>query len=116
MRQIVVGDIVFTGIPEVDFFLFILGCLWFVSDKIFNPGNPSASSEYESSGDQDLDQSKGHQKDNPSERQKRQLVKCAMDHCNSLSFRNSEYCWRHQDRKGPETDGPSWWEEGGSSL
>ena len=86
---------------------------WF-GDKIFNIGNPSASSEDESSGDQD--KAKGHREDNPSERQKRQLVKCAMDNCNSLSFRNSEYCWKHQDSKGPETDGPSWWEGGGTSL
>ena len=86
---------------------------WF-GDKIFNIGNSSASSEDESSGDQD--KAKGHREDNPSERQKRQLVKCAMDNCNSLSFRNSEYCWRHQDRKGAETDVPSWWEEGGTAL
>ena len=114
MRQGVVGDTMFTGIPEIDIFFFILGFLFWFGDKIFNIGNASASSEDESSGDQD--QAKGHREDNPSERQKRQLLKCAMDHCNSLSFRNSEYCWKHQDSKGPETDGPSWWEEGGTSL
>ena len=103
MRHIALVDTVFTGIIEIDLFFFMLGLLWWVGDKIF-------------SGDQDPDPAKGHQKVNPSERQRRQLLKCAMDHCNSLSFRNSEYCWKHQDSKGPETDGPSWWEEGGNSL
>ena len=103
MRQGVVDNTVVTGIPEIDIPLFILGFLFWFGDKIF--------SRY-----QDPDSAKGHQKVNPSERQRRQLLKCAIDHCNSLSFRNSEYCWKHQDSKGAETDGPSWWEEGGNSL
>lgn len=40
-------------------------------------------------------------------------AKCSLDNCNSLVFRSTEYCWKHQGGKSHVTDGPSWWEEGG---
>ncbi len=106
----------FTGIAEIDICLFFVGLLAWIFDRVFNDGEFFGSFEDESSEDQDSNPTKGSQKDDPSERQRKQLVKCAMDHCNSLSFRSSEYCWKHQDGKRHETDGPGWWEEGGTSL
>tara|TARA_B100000029_G_C17153082_1_gene806768 strand:- start:180 stop:440 length:261 start_codon:yes stop_codon:yes gene_type:complete len=38
---------------------------------------------------------------------------CSYGNCNSLNFRSTDYCWKHQDGKAHVTDGPSWWEEGG---
>ena len=94
---------VFTGIPEIDICLFFIGLLAWIFESVFK--------DTESSEDQDSNTAK-----EAAETQRKQLVKCAMDHCNSLSFRSSEYCWKHQDGKRHETDGPGWWEEGGSSL
>ena len=94
---------VFTGIPEIDIRLFFIGLLAWIFESVFK--------DTESSEDQDSNTAK-----EAAERQRKQLVKCAMDHCNSLSFRSSEYCWKHQDGKRHETDGPGWWEEGGTSL
>ena len=45
--------------------------------------------------------------------------KCEFDSCRSLTFRSTDYCWKHQDGKPHESDGPvtiptngetSWWE------
>ena len=94
---------------------FVVGLVW-IFDKIFNNGDLFASLNDESSEDEDAKPAKDNQTYDPSVRQRKQLVKCAVDKCNSLSYRDSEYCWKHQDGKRHETDGPAWWEEGGNSL
>ncbi|MBR80106.1 MAG: hypothetical protein CMA88_04940 [Euryarchaeota archaeon] len=38
---------------------------------------------------------------------------CSYGNCKSLTFRSTDYCWKHQDGKPHVTDGPAWWEEGG---
>ncbi len=40
---------------------------------------------------------------------------CSYGNCNSLTFRSTDYCWKHQDGKAHVTDGPAWWEEGGGA-
>ena len=100
----------------IDILIMVVVLLGWIFDKIFNNGDFFAALNDESSGDKDSNPAKDHQRRNPSERQRKQLVKCAMGQCNSLSFRDSEYCWKHQDGKRHETDGPAWWEEGGNSL
>ena len=109
-------DVMITGIFEIDIFILLVGLVAWIFDKAFNDGNFFASLGDESSKDQDSNPTKGRQENDPSERQRKQLVKCSMDYCNSLSFRDSEYCWKHQDGKRHETDGPGWWEEGGASI
>ena len=42
--------------------------------------------------------------------------KCAVDGCNTLTFRSTDYCWKHQDEPplDPEPDPEqesNWWEE-----
>ena len=105
-----------TGIIEIDIFLFFVGLLAWIIDRVFFDGKLFASPDEESSEDQEERPPKVRKKDGPSERQRKQLAKCAMEHCNSLSFRNSEYCWKHKDGEEHETDGPGWWEEGGTSV
>tara|TARA_B100000676_G_C17753045_1_gene667575 strand:- start:367 stop:645 length:279 start_codon:yes stop_codon:yes gene_type:complete len=44
--------------------------------------------------------------------------KCQFADCRSLTFRSTDYCWKHQDGKPHESDGPLkpnagdsfWWE------
>jgi hypothetical protein len=45
--------------------------------------------------------------------------KCEFDSCRTLTFRSTDYCWKHQDGKPHESDGPAtirtnledpWWE------
>tara|TARA_Y100000816_G_C25964515_1_gene503287 strand:- start:328 stop:633 length:306 start_codon:yes stop_codon:yes gene_type:complete len=100
----------------IDILCGLVVLLAWIFDKIFNNGDFFAALNDESSEDKDPNPSKDNQIDDPSERQMKQLVKCKMDRCNLLSFRDSEYCWRHKDGKRHETDGPAWWEEGGNSL
>ena len=104
----VASDIVFTGIVEIDIFLLLVGLFAWITDKVFFAEEPTE--------DQEERPAKVRMKDGPSERQRKQLAKCAREHCNSLSFRNSEYCWKHKDGEGHETDDPGWWEEGGTSF
>ena len=52
----------------------------------------------------------------PQQRQAKQATQCALDGCHALSFRTTDYCWRHQDERQsepePEHDQESnWWEE-----
>jgi len=100
----------------IDILIMVVVLLGWIVDKLFNNGEFFAALNDESSEDKESNPAKGHRIHDPSERQRRQLVNCAMDHCNSLSFRDSEYCWKHQDGKRHESDGPAWWEEGGNSL
>ena len=116
MSQKVASDVMITGIIEIDIIILSIGLVAWIFDKAFFGGKLFASQDEESSEDQDSNPAKDHQEYDPSERQRKQLVKCSMDHCNSLSFRNSEYCWKHQDGKRHETDGPGWWEEGGTAI
>jgi len=47
-----------------------------------------------------------------------QLRTCHFEGCHSLSFRSTEYCWKHQDGQPHDTDRfskPNWWEEGGGT-
>ena len=45
--------------------------------------------------------------------------KCEFDSCRSLTFRSTDYCWKHQEGKPHESDGPwkpnsedsFWWEK-----
>ena len=45
--------------------------------------------------------------------------KCQFADCRSLTFRSTDYCWKHQDGKPHESDGPwkpnagdsFWWED-----
>ena len=45
--------------------------------------------------------------------------KCQFADCRSLTFRTTDYCWKHQDGKPHESDGPwkpdaedsFWWED-----
>ena len=100
----------------IDILCGLVVLLAWIFDKIFNNGEFFAALNDESSEDKDSNPAKDNQIDDPSERQRKQLVKCAMDQCNLLSFRDSEYCWKHQDGKRHETDGPAWWEVGGNSV
>ncbi|MBJ36379.1 MAG: hypothetical protein CMB68_03300 [Euryarchaeota archaeon] len=48
--------------------------------------------------------------------QTKQLFNCAVDGCNTLTFRSTDYCWKHQDEPplDPEPDPEqesNWWEE-----
>ena len=52
----------------------------------------------------------------PVQRRSDQLIKCAVQGCNALTFRSTEYCWRHQDEPQlvSELDSeqePNWWED-----
>ena len=52
----------------------------------------------------------------PDQRQSSQLINCAVEGCNALTFRSTEYCWRHQAEPqlafepDPEQE-PNWWED-----
>ena len=49
----------------------------------------------------------------------RRSNKCQFADCRSLTFRTTDYCWKHQDGKPHESDGPwkpdsedsFWWED-----
>ncbi len=74
----------------------VIGIAWLI-DHFFNDGKFFDDDEEDSTN-----------------AQKRPMpAKCSFDNCNSLAFRSSEYCWKHQEGKAHVTDGPSWWEEGG---
>ena len=50
----------------------------------------------------------------PTQRQSNQLINCALEGCDALSFRTTDYCWKHQDHRQsePEPDQEyNWWEE-----
>jgi len=52
----------------------------------------------------------------PQQRQAKQATPCALDGCYALSFRTTDYCWKHQDehQTEPEPDPeqePNWWVE-----
>ena len=108
-----------TGIAEIDIPIIIVVVGLWILDKVFNDGEFFAywgRQSFDSSEEKDEDMAKGDSKDDPFGRQRQQMVKCSMDQCNSLSFRDTDYCWKHQDGKRHATDGPGWWEEGGDSL
>jgi len=52
----------------------------------------------------------------PEERRGRRARSCALDGCRVLTFRSTDYCWKHQDatptdpEPEPETES-NWWEE-----
>ncbi|RCH77292.1 MAG: hypothetical protein DBX04_00875 [Candidatus Poseidoniales archaeon] len=52
----------------------------------------------------------------PTQRRSNQLINCAVEGCNALTFRSTDYCWRHQDEPpldsepDPEQE-PNWWED-----
>jgi len=49
----------------------------------------------------------------PTQRQSKQLINCAVEGCHALSFRDTGYCWKHQDESQLEPDPeqePNWWE------
>ena len=52
----------------------------------------------------------------PTHRRSNQLINCAVEGCNALTFRSTDYCWRHQDEppldseSDPEQE-PNWWED-----
>ncbi len=52
----------------------------------------------------------------PAQRQSNQLIKCAVEGCNALAFRSTDYCWKHQDEPPlvsepkPEQES-NWWED-----
>ena len=49
----------------------------------------------------------------PDQRRAKQLTTCALDGCHALSFRTTDYCWKHQDERQLEPDPeqePNWWE------
>ena len=51
----------------------------------------------------------------PQQRQANQLRQCKLSRCNSLAFRTTDYCWKHQDhassKSEPEPE-ENWWEDG----
>ena len=50
----------------------------------------------------------------PDQRRAKQLTTCALDGCHAISFRTTDYCWRHQDEtaSAQESDADTnWWEE-----
>ena len=55
-------------------------------------------------------------KTTPVQRQSNQLINCAVQGCNALTFRTTEYCWRHKDdpqlvsELGSEQE-PNWGED-----
>ena len=103
-----------TGIAEIDIIIIIVVGIFWIFDQVFNDGKFFASEE-DSSEEKDAEPATGYSPDDPLGRQRKQMENCAMDNCNSLSFRNTDYCWKHQDGKPHVTDGPSCWEEGGGS-
>ena len=50
----------------------------------------------------------------PQQRQANQLRQCKLSRCNSLAFRTTDYCWKHQDhassKSEPEPE-ENWWED-----
>ena len=50
---------------------------------------------------------------------KHRSQKCQFADCRSLTFRSTDYCWKHQEGKPHESDGPRkpnagdsvWWED-----
>ena len=52
----------------------------------------------------------------PAQRRSNQLIKCAVEGCNALAFRSTDYCWKHQDEPpldsepNPEQES-NWWED-----
>jgi len=36
--------------------------------------------------------------------------KCEFDKCRSLSYRSTDYCWKHQGGKPHDSDYTNWWE------
>ena len=40
----------------------------------------------------------------PQQRRANQLRTCATANCNALSFRNTDYCWKHQDEPPSDPD------------
>ncbi len=104
-----------TGVAEIDILILIAVGIFWIFDQVFNDGKFFAS-ETDSSEEKEAEPATAHSQDAPSGRQRQQMEKCALDYCNSLSFRNTDYCWKHQEAKRHVTDGPGWWEEGGESL
>ena len=45
-----------------------------------------------------------------------ELGNCAVEGCNALTFRSTDYCWRHQDEPPLDSEPdheqePNWWED-----
>ena len=86
-----------------DFAIFAVIAFFWILDQSFNEGKFFESSE---------------SIDEPVKPKPKKLVKCNFEGCASLSFRSTEYCWKHQDGKPHHTDKtakPNWWEEGGGA-
>jgi len=50
----------------------------------------------------------------PQQRQAKQVTPCALDGCYALSFRTTDFCWKHQDIPNPVTEteaDANWWED-----
>ena len=50
----------------------------------------------------------------PDQRRAKQLTTCALDGCHAISFRTTDYCWRHQDETASAQESEAdtnWWEE-----
>ena len=61
----------------------------------------------------------GESKDPVTLENNKRSKKCEFDSCRSLTFRSTDYCWKHQGGEPHESDGPtpirnngesSWWE------
>ncbi|HJM13653.1 MAG TPA: hypothetical protein QF641_04090 [Candidatus Thalassarchaeaceae archaeon] len=97
-----------TGDMSCDLILIgIAGIAW-VIDQIFFDGQLFKSSE--ESEEEDTNESP-FVAEKAAARQGNQMRGCAMEGCNSLTFRSTEYCWKHQDGKPHASDGRGWWEE-----
>ncbi len=54
----------------------------------------------------------------PEDRRGRRARSCALDDCRVLTFRSTDYCWKHQDATPPDPEpepepeaDANWWEE-----
>ncbi|MEE3113514.1 MAG: hypothetical protein VX303_01140, partial [Candidatus Thermoplasmatota archaeon] len=91
-----------TGDLGCDLVIFAAFAIFWVVDQFFNEGKLFESVD----------------PDEPIKPKSKKLVKCNFEGCTSLSFRSTEYCWKHQDGKPHQTDKtakPNWWEEGGDA-
>ena len=87
--------------------LAVFGFFW-VMDQVFNEGKFFESTQYNNSF---VDS------DEPFKPKSEKA--CHFEGCYSLSYRSTEYCWKHQDGQPHDTDRfskPNWWEEGGDAL
>lgn len=94
----------------IEFIAFIVFGLFWLIDQIFNDGK-----FFQSEGEEETESTPHSSIPKPIISQNEQKNKCSQNGCRSLTFRSTDYCWKHQDGKPHVSDGlnANWWEEGG---